>query len=81
MKKGAALCSGAKILCKEGTLRIGHHVIVGANAVVTKSVPPYEIWGVPAKRIGYNLHVIEADGMMVEEIVKKIMKLRSRNKL
>lgn len=43
--QGAALCAGAKILCKEGTLRIGKHAIIAANAVVTHSVGPYEIWG------------------------------------
>lgn len=33
-------------------LRIGRGSIVAAGAVVTKSIPPYEIWGgVPAQRI------------------------------
>lgn len=32
---------------------LGHHSIVGANAVVTKSFPPYSILGgIPARRIG-----------------------------
>jgi acetyltransferase-like isoleucine patch superfamily enzyme len=32
---------------------IGRGAIIAANAVVTKDVPPYEIWGgVPARRIG-----------------------------
>lgn len=47
IEKGAALCAGAKILCKEGILRIGKHTIIGANAVVTHSIAPYEIWGGP----------------------------------
>lgn len=50
IEKGVALCAGSKILCKEGTLRIGKHAIVAANAVVTKSIGPYEIWG------GYRLN-------------------------
>jgi acetyltransferase-like isoleucine patch superfamily enzyme len=32
---------------------IGDGAVVAAGAVVTKSIPPYEIWGgVPAKKIG-----------------------------
>lgn len=45
IEKGAALCAGAKVLCKEGTLRIGRHAIVAANAVVNHSVGAYEIVG------------------------------------
>lgn len=34
-------------------IRIGRGSIVAAGAVVTKDVPPYEIWGgIPAKKIG-----------------------------
>lgn len=34
---------------------IGDGAIVAAGAVVTKNIPPYEVWGgVPAKRIGYR---------------------------
>jgi carbonic anhydrase/acetyltransferase-like protein (isoleucine patch superfamily) len=34
-------------------VRIGRGAIVGAGAVVTKDVPPYEIYaGVPARKIG-----------------------------
>jgi serine O-acetyltransferase len=43
--EGSALCAGAKILCKEGTLEIGRKAIVAANAVLTHSIGPYEIWG------------------------------------
>jgi acetyltransferase-like isoleucine patch superfamily enzyme len=32
---------------------IGRGSIIASNAVVTKNVPPYEIWGgIPARRIG-----------------------------
>lgn len=32
---------------------VGDGAVIGAGAVVTKDIPPYEIWaGVPAKRIG-----------------------------
>ncbi|QQD76687.1 serine acetyltransferase [Curtobacterium sp. YC1] len=49
----AIICAGAKIICARGSLTIGEGAIVGANAVVTKSVPAGEIWaGCPARRIG-----------------------------
>lgn len=53
VKKGAVLCAGAKILCKSNEeLVIGENSIIGANAVLTKSVPPGEIWGgIPARKI------------------------------
>ena len=44
---GVDIGAGAKIL---GPIRIGHHAKIGANAVVTKDVPPNSIAvGVPAK--------------------------------
>jgi len=47
------LSSGAKILCKQGVLRIGRGTIVGANAVLLESTGENEIWaGVPARCVG-----------------------------
>lgn len=47
------LCPGAKVLCKEGVLRVSHGSVVGANAVLLQSTGEYEIWaGVPARRVG-----------------------------
>lgn len=49
----AILCPGAKILCKEGVLRIGRGSVVGANAVLLESTGENEIWaGVPARCVG-----------------------------
>jgi len=49
------LATGAKLLCKDGTLRVRKGTIVGANAVLLKSTEENEIWaGVPAKLIGYR---------------------------
>jgi serine O-acetyltransferase len=49
----AILCPGAKILCKEGVLRVRRGSVVGANAVLLVSTGENEIWaGVPAKCIG-----------------------------
>ena len=43
---------GVNVIVLKG-VRIGEGAIVGAGAVVTKSVPPGEIWGgVPARKIG-----------------------------
>ena len=47
------LCPGAKVLCKEGVLRVGRGTVVGANAVLLQSTGEGEIWaGVPARCIG-----------------------------
>lgn len=47
------LAPGAKVLCKEGVLRVGRGTVVGANAVLLQSTGDYEIWaGVPAHCIG-----------------------------
>ena len=37
---------------EKSPLAIGDDAVIGARAVVTKSVPPGETWGVPAR----NLH-------------------------
>jgi acetyltransferase-like isoleucine patch superfamily enzyme len=43
---------GAGVVVTPG-VTIARGAVVGANAVVTKDVPEYEIWaGVPARRIG-----------------------------
>jgi serine O-acetyltransferase len=47
------LSPGAKILCKEGILKVGKGTIVGANAVLLQSTGKNEIWaGMPAHCIG-----------------------------
>ena len=51
--KRAMISAGAKVLAGEETLIIGEGAVVAANAVLTQSIGPYEIWaGIPAKRIG-----------------------------
>ena len=46
------LAPGAKVLCKEGVLRVGRGTVVGANAVLLRSTGEGEMWaGVPAKCI------------------------------
>jgi serine O-acetyltransferase len=52
--------AGAKVLFKCGeTLVVGRGAIVGANAVVLKSVPAGEVWaGVPARKVGTNPNVL-----------------------
>lgn len=53
IEDGAMLCPGAKIICKAGTLTVGARLIIGANAVLTKSTGPNEIWaGAPARMVG-----------------------------
>lgn len=47
------LASGAKILCKEGELRVRRGSVIGANAVLLNSTNEWEIWaGIPARLVG-----------------------------
>lgn len=47
------LAPGAKVLCKEGTLRVARGTVVGANAVLLQSTGENEIWaGAPARCVG-----------------------------
>jgi serine O-acetyltransferase len=47
------LCSGAKVLGKQGVLKVGRGTVVGANAVLLESTGENEIWaGIPARCIG-----------------------------
>ena len=49
----AILSPGAKILCRQGFLRVGTGTVIGANAVLLESTGDGEIWaGVPARRVG-----------------------------
>lgn len=49
---GVRVAAGAKII---GGVTLGDNCIIGANGVVTKDVPPEEVWGgVPASRLGVN---------------------------
>jgi serine O-acetyltransferase len=51
----AILCPGARVLCKEGVLRVGCGTVIGANAVLLESTGDWEIWaGNPAKCIGHR---------------------------
>ncbi|KDN85001.1 serine O-acetyltransferase [Kitasatospora cheerisanensis] len=53
LEDGVVVCAGAKIICKSGTLTVAAGTIVGANAVLTRSTGPDEIWaGAPARRVG-----------------------------
>src|SRR5512139_1766577 len=47
------LAPGAKVLCKEGVLRVRRGSVIGANAVLLESTGEGEIWaGMPARCIG-----------------------------
>ena len=49
----AILCTGAKILCKQGILTVGKGSVIGANAVLLESTGENEMWaGMPARCIG-----------------------------
>jgi serine O-acetyltransferase len=47
------ITAGAKVLCKEGVLRVRKGTVVGANSVLLDSTGEGEIWaGMPARCIG-----------------------------
>jgi serine O-acetyltransferase len=47
------LSPGAKVLCKQGTLKVGCGTVVGANAVLLQSTGKGELWaGNPARCVG-----------------------------
>ena len=50
--KGSWIGFGAAIVCSRGELVLGRHCVVAANAVVTRSAPPYSVLaGNPARII------------------------------
>jgi len=49
------LCPGARVLGKEGVLRVRKGTVIGANAVLLQSTGENEIWaGMPARCVGYR---------------------------
>lgn len=51
VEKGASIGANATIL---PGLRIGHHAMIGAGAVLTKDAPPHTVWvGNPAEEKGH----------------------------
>jgi len=58
----AILSPGAKVLCKEGVLRVGRGSMVGANAVLLESTGEFEIWaGIPARCVGMRPPILDGD--------------------
>jgi acetyltransferase-like isoleucine patch superfamily enzyme len=52
IEEGCWIGFGAAIVCNQGELVIGRNSVVGANSVVTRSVPPYSVVvGNPAKLV------------------------------
>lgn len=52
IEDGAILGAGSKILCKNGTLKVGKSSIIAANSVLLNSTGDNEIWaGNPAKKV------------------------------
>ena len=49
------LSPGAKVLCKEGVLRVGRGTVIGAHEVLLQSTGEWEIWaGIPARCVGHR---------------------------
>jgi acetyltransferase-like isoleucine patch superfamily enzyme len=50
IEEGCWIGQGAAIICNKGELVIGRNSVIGANAVVTKTFPPYSvIVGIPGR--------------------------------
>jgi acetyltransferase-like isoleucine patch superfamily enzyme len=43
IEEGCWIGQGAAIVCNEGELVVGRNSVIGANSLVTKSVPPYSV--------------------------------------
>jgi Serine acetyltransferase len=68
VKKGARLGAGVTVVCG---VHIGEGALIGAGSVVTKNIPPGEIWvGVPAKLYNRIKPTADAD-MRVRPIGEK----------
>jgi serine O-acetyltransferase len=53
IEEDVILSPGAKVLCKQGVLRVRRGTVVGANAVLLESTGENELWaGIPARRVG-----------------------------
>lgn len=54
------LSPGAKVLCKQGVLRVGRGTVLGANAVLLQSTGENEIWvGIPARKVANRFDELE----------------------
>lgn len=50
IEEGCWIGFGAAVICSQGELTIGRNSVIGANSVVTRSIPPYSVVvGNPAK--------------------------------
>ena len=59
--------AGAAILCTSGLVHLGEGTVVGANAVLRESTPPWTIWaGNPARCVGTR-EPIAADGELLSK--------------
>jgi len=53
------LSPGAKVICREGWLRVRQGSVIGANAVMLESTGENEIWaGIPAIKVGVRPEII-----------------------
>jgi acetyltransferase-like isoleucine patch superfamily enzyme len=43
IERGCWIGQGAIIVCNEGEMVIGHNCVIGANAMVARSLPPYSV--------------------------------------
>lgn len=77
LRKNSGLYVGVTVVAskEDEEIVIGEGARVGANSLVTKSIPPYELWmGTPAKRVGY--YTLKGDGTFQFHWLNKVASFR-----
>jgi acetyltransferase-like isoleucine patch superfamily enzyme len=76
IEQGCWIGYGAVILCNHGELVIGRNTVIGANSVVTKSVPPYSMVAGNPGRVVKRFDPRRQEWVLVSEISMAVESVR-----